>query len=74
MSRRYTRASELNEFAYCRRAWYLRHVRGFTAANQARLAEGEAAHRRHGQRLHLAVWAWRLGLLLLLAGLLFWWW
>ncbi|GAP62354.1 hypothetical protein ARMA_0777 [Ardenticatena maritima] len=74
MKARYTRASELNEFAYCRRAWYLRHVRGYTSANQTELAEGENAHRQHGRRLHLALWAWRLGLLLMLAGLLLWWW
>jgi CRISPR/Cas system-associated exonuclease Cas4 (RecB family) len=49
------RASEVGAYVYCRRAWWLRRVGGFEPQNTAqRLAEGTAAHVRHGQSLRRA--------------------
>lgn len=52
---RFISASELGEYAYCRRAWWLRAVRGVTVAEQGtRFRTGHEAHRRHGALLRLA--------------------
>jgi CRISPR/Cas system-associated exonuclease Cas4 (RecB family) len=45
---RVIRASEIGEYVFCHRAWWLRHVRGFRSANARELAEGTAVHARHG--------------------------
>ena len=68
------RASELGEYAYCARAWWLGRVLGYRPANLGRLAAGEAAHVRHGQKVvsshRLQRWAYVLLALALLAGAL----
>ena len=46
---RVIRASEIGEYLYCHRAWWLRHVRGLKSANVRALSAGTAAHARHGQ-------------------------
>jgi hypothetical protein len=48
------RASEIGEYVFCHRAWWLRHVQGHTSANVRQMADGTAAHARHG-RLTAAV-------------------
>lgn len=58
------RASELGEYVYCARAWWLRRVAGLEPAGQERREHGTALHRRHGR----AVAGSRL--LLAIAGLL----
>jgi hypothetical protein len=56
---RFISASELGEYAYCRRAWWLRAVRGVTTEAQGnRFSSGHAAHRRHAWSLW---WARALG-------------
>lgn len=67
------RASEIGEFVYCHRAWWLRHVRGYTSAHHREMADGLAVHTAHGrgvmwgraaQRL---AWVLALGAALVLA-------
>jgi CRISPR/Cas system-associated exonuclease Cas4 (RecB family) len=69
------RASELGQYAYCARAWWLGRVLGYRSANLEELAAGEAAHLRHGQEVvsyhRLQRWAYALLALALLAGALF---
>ncbi len=60
-------ASELGEFSYCQRAWWLRRVRGLASQNLAALARGQALHEMHGQRARSAIrlrWLALAGLLL----------
>ncbi len=69
------RASELREYAYCARAWWMGRVLGYRPANLERLAAGEAAHVRHGEQVvvshRLRRWAYALLALAVLAGALF---
>jgi CRISPR/Cas system-associated exonuclease Cas4 (RecB family) len=69
------RASELGEYEYCARAWWLGRVLGYRPANLERMAAGEEAHVRHGQKVvsyhRLRRWAYTLLSLALLAGVLF---
>lgn len=63
---RFISASELGEYAYCRRAWWLRTVRGVTTDAQGRrFTAGHAAHRRHAWSLWWArVLGWLAALLM----------
>ncbi len=66
---RIIRASELGQYAYCARAWWLQTIRGAEPANTRDLRQGEAAHRQHGRAVWLAGaarWA-AIGLLALAA-------
>jgi hypothetical protein len=63
-------ASELGEFAYCRRGWWLRRVCGLASGNAGALAQGRALHELHGQRTRWALRAQRAGILMLLAAVI----
>jgi len=64
-------ASEIGEYVYCARAWWLGWVRGEERLNQAQLAAGVQRHAQHGQQVVVAAWVRRLGIgLLALGGLL----
>lgn len=64
------RASELGEYVFCHRAWWLRQVQGYESANVRELAEGTAAHATHG-RLVSAAWGLRaLAILLFVVALI----
>jgi len=43
------RASEIGQYTYCARAWWLARVKGLTPANVAEMRAGTAQHRLHGQ-------------------------
>ena len=70
------RASELGEYVYCARAWWLRRVQGVPSRNLAALHSGQQAHDRHGRSVasfrtqrRLALLLCALALLLLAAAL-----
>jgi 3-mercaptopyruvate sulfurtransferase SseA len=50
------RASEIGQYAFCARAWWLARVKGRRSTNVAALGRGSARHREHGR----AVDAYRL--------------
>ena len=50
---RVIRASEIGEYLYCHRAWWLRHMRGYKSANVRELAAGTATHATHGRLVWL---------------------
>ena len=63
------RASEVGEYVYCARAWWLRRVAGEEPAGQERRELGTAMHVAHGRAVrvsNVALWA---GVGLLLMGL-----
>jgi CRISPR/Cas system-associated exonuclease Cas4 (RecB family) len=43
------RASEVGEYVYCARAWWLRRVAGLEPAGHERRELGTTMHRRHGR-------------------------
>lgn len=61
------RASEVGEYAYCARAWWLRRVQHVESHNLAALQRGQAAHDHHGQAV--AAYQTQRRWALLLAGL-----
>ena len=64
------RASEIGEYAYCARAWWLRRVQGVSTRNVASLQGGQHAHDRHGRAVAAYQTQRRLALLMAaLAGL-----
>ncbi len=66
---RVIRASEIGEYVYCHRAWWLGRVQGVESANRAQLAAGIARHRAHGQMVRRASGLRRLAIVLLLAAI-----
>lgn len=59
------RASDVGEYVYCHRAWWLGRVQGVVNANRAALEAGAARHRAHGTRVRRAVWMQRAAWLLI---------
>ncbi len=43
------RASEIGQYAFCARAWWLGRVKGYRSTNVAAMREGTARHRSHGR-------------------------
>lgn len=64
------RASEINEYAFCARAWWLARVRGLEPDNTVGLAQGTAGHKRYGVILFIAIWMRRVAIALIAMALL----
>ncbi len=64
MADRFIRASELGEYTFCARAWWLGRVLGRERENPAALAAGTRRHVRHGRSLNLAALLQQIGLIL----------
>jgi hypothetical protein len=43
------RASEISQYAFCARAWWLQRVQGYRSSNLAAMNRGAARHRTHGR-------------------------
>lgn len=43
------RASEISQYAFCARSWWLQRVRGYRSSNLAAMDWGAARHRTHGR-------------------------
>ncbi len=69
LSRRVIRASEIGEYIYCHRAWWLGRVQGVENANRAQLDAGVVRHRAHGRLVQRAEILTRAALVLALAAL-----
>jgi CRISPR/Cas system-associated exonuclease Cas4 (RecB family) len=62
--RRAIRASEIGEYVFCHRAWWLRHMEGHESANTRQMELGTAAHEQHGRLVGLGAALRGLALLL----------
>lgn len=63
------RASELAQYSFCRRAWWLGTVKGLPSRRQAALERGARQHRQHGRQVDQARRWQQVGLALLGSGL-----
>jgi len=68
---RVIRASEVGEYAYCHRAWWLHRVGGIESAHRAQLARGVAQHAAHGRAVQRAGMFSRAAMILFLLALCF---
>ena len=68
-SRRVT-ASQVGQYTYCARAWWLAAIEKREPADLAALDAGARAHERHGRQVSLAQGSKKLALVLLCAALL----
>lgn len=66
---RLLRASEVGEYVYCHRAWWLRAVEGLDPTNAAVLQAGTARHQRHARRVATSRALLIAGMLALVLGL-----
>jgi hypothetical protein len=66
---RVIRASEIGEYVYCHRAWWLHHIQGLASANVREMAAGTAAHAGHGRLVGLAAALRTLALLLVVGAI-----
>lgn len=64
------RVSELSEYVYCARAWWLRRVAREEPAGSARREWGTLLHRRHGYLVRLSSMVFWLAGILLAAALI----
>jgi CRISPR/Cas system-associated exonuclease Cas4 (RecB family) len=64
------RASEIGEYVYCARAWWLRREQGVATRNTAALRRGQETHDRHGRAVASAQRQRRLALILAALALL----
>ena len=58
-------ASQVGQYAYCARAWWLSTVEGHEPADLEALSVGTAAHERHGWQVSVARGSSKLALILL---------
>jgi hypothetical protein len=64
------RASEIGQFVFCQRAWWLGAVQGYRPVNDAALAAGTQAHARHGRGVAASLRWQQAGYILLVLGAL----
>jgi CRISPR/Cas system-associated exonuclease Cas4 (RecB family) len=48
------RASEVGQYAYCARAWWLGQVKGVPGAHEGKMAAGKSLHLKHGRTVAAA--------------------
>ena len=51
MKRQLIRASEIGEYVYCQRAWWLHHSQGLEPAGRERRERGIELHTQHGRQV-----------------------
>ena len=71
MSDYWIRASEISNYVYCRRSWWLKRQRGAASRNVRELKRGTDYHQQHGRTVWQAVWLRRLAFVALFVLLAF---
>jgi hypothetical protein len=54
MSDRIIRASEIGQYDFCAKAWWLGSIEGVSPSNIQQLQAGTAAHAKHGRQVRRA--------------------
>lgn len=54
MSDRIIRASEIGQYDFCAKAWWLGSIEGIQTSNIRELQAGTAAHEQHGRQIRRA--------------------
>jgi len=67
---RVIRASELGQYSFCAKAWWLGSMDGVPSANVREMDAGTSAHEQHGQAVQISVWLNRVGVACLILGVL----
>jgi hypothetical protein len=65
MSDEWIRASDIGDYLYCRRSWWLKQSRGIASQNVRELEQGRRHHQQHGQSVMQAIWLRRAAYLLI---------
>ena len=65
MSDQWIRASEISDYVYCSRSWWLKRVQGHRSQNVREMQQGTRYHQKHGRFLQQSIWAKRLAYALL---------
>jgi hypothetical protein len=65
------RASEIGEYVFCHRAWWLHRVQGLESANRAQMEAGVARHVEHGRTVQRADTLTRVAIILFAVALFF---
>jgi len=68
--RRVLRASEIGEYVFCHRAWWLDRVMGVESANREQMQAGAARHVAHGRAVQRAAWLRRAAFAFLMLAVL----
>lgn len=56
MSYKWIRASEVGDYLFCRRYWWLKRARGVKPRHTRTLREGQVYHQHHGSQVQRASW------------------
>ena len=70
-SDRVLRASEIGEYVFCHRAWWLHRVQGLESANRAQMQAGTAKHIEHGRAVRRADTMRRAAIILFVIAIFF---
>jgi hypothetical protein len=68
MSERVIRASEIGQYDYCAKAWWLGSIQGVPPSNVRELQAGTAMHEQHGRQVNRAGRVQQLAIGLLVLG------
>lgn len=70
MSERVIRASEIGQYDFCAKAWWLGSIEGVPPSNVRELQAGTTAHEQHGQQISRAGQLQRAAIGLLIIGVI----
>ncbi len=70
LSDRIIRASEIGQYDFCAKAWWLGSIEGVEPSNVHELLAGTAAHEQHGQQVRRASQMQTVALVLVVLGVI----
>ncbi len=64
------RASDIGQYLFCHRAWWLARIQQVPSTNLAEMAAGSAAHAQHGQEMKSTQRLQQIGVILIVVAAL----